>query len=321
MTKHLISIADLKKLEIEWLLKKAQDLKKNPKKYHKALYEKVLMTFFQMPSLRTEVSFDVAMFKMGGEIVDYHSETSPWAAGKESVEDVGKVISRYVDAVMVRMHDHEELKKLAKNAKIPVINGLTSYEHPCQVLSDLQTIKENFKRLNVKSFKDLKLTYFGDARNNVTHSLILACAIMGMNISIACPNKKEYMPNPEIIRLALKLAKKYHTKSHKFKVEITNEPERAIKGADIVYTDSWMSYRIPKEEKPRRVKDLFKFQVDKNLMKHAKHTAIFMHDLPALRGQEVSKDVIDGKQSVVFDQAENRMHMEKAILLWFLKNK
>ncbi len=319
MTKHLLSISDLKKSEIEWLLKKATDLKKNPKKYHKALYEKVLMTFFQMPSLRTEVSFDVAMFKMGGEIVDYHSETSPWAAGKESVEDVGKVISRYVDAVMVRMHDHEELKKLAKNSKIPVINGLTSYEHPCQVLSDLQTIKESFKRLKTKSFKGLKLAYFGDSNNNVTHSLILASAIMGINISIVCPNKKEYMPNPEIVRLGIKLAKKYNKRIPK--IEITDEPERAVKHSDIVYTDSWMSYRIPKEEKPRRVKDLYKFQVDKNLMKHAKHTAIFMHDLPALRGQEVSKDVIDGKQSVVFDQAENRMHMEKAILLFFLKKK
>ncbi len=318
MAKHLLSISDLTKKEIESLLKKASDLKKNPKKYNKALYDKVLMTFFQMPSLRTKVSFDVAMFKMGGNIVDYNSETSPWAKGKESVEDFARVISRYVDAVMVRMHDHNELQKFADNASIPVINGLTSYEHPCQILSDLQTIKENFGRFKVKSFEGLKLAYFGDSNNNVTHSLILACSIMGMNMSVACPNTNEYSPDPSILKLAKKLIKANKSKS---KIEITNNPQKAAHNADIIYTDSWMSYRIPKEEKPRRVKDLSKYQVNKNLMKHAKKTAIFMHDLPALRGQEVTKDVIDGKQSVVFEQAENRMHMEKAVLLYFLKKK
>ncbi len=310
--RHLLSIADLSKAQIMYLLKLAKDLKKNPNKYHTALYEKVLLTFFQMPSLRTEVSFDVAMFKMGGEIVDYHSENSPWAHGKESIEDVGRVLSRYVDCVMVRMHEHNELVKLAKNSSVPVINGLTSYEHPCQILSDLQTIIEKFGRLD-----GLKLSYIGDSFNNVTHSLIYAGAIMGMDISIGCPAKKEYSPDPVVVKKAKQLAKKYKNKN--FKLKISSEPFTAAKDSHIIYTDSWMSYRIDPKMRNKRIKDLKKYQITGKIMRIANKKAIFMHCLPALRGMEVAKQVIDGKQSVVFDQAENRMHMEKAILLWLMK--
>jgi len=298
---NLLSIADLNKPEVEKLIRVAEDVKKRPGGYKNKLKQKVLLTFFQMPSLRTEVSFDVAMFKMGGEIVDYHSETSPWAAGKETIEDVAKVLSRYVDCVMIRMHDHKDLLKFAKNSSIPVINGLTSQEHPCQVLSDLLTIKEEFG-----NFKGLKLAYLGDSLNNTTHSLILACAMMGIDMVVICPKKKAYMPDPKVLRTARKLGKGKITVKHKV---------GAVEDADIVYTDSWMSYRISKKEKAKRTKDLKPYQVNKKVMKLASHDAIFMHDLPALRGQEVTKDVMDGDQSVVWDQAENRMHMEKAILL------
>lgn len=305
---NIISIADLSKKQINALLKNATDIKKNPKKYNSKLKQKVLLTFFEMPSLRTMVSFDMAMYKMGGEIIDYHAENSPWGAGKESIEDVASVLSRYVDAVMIRMHSHKEFVKFAQKSRVPVINGLTSYEHPCQILSDLQTINEEWTQ-----FEGLKLAYLGDANNNVTHSLMYACAIMGINMSIACPNKYDYSPDPKVLKRAKQLAKKSGAT-----LEITTHPSKAAEGAHVIYTDSWMSYRIPKNEKERRTRDLKKFQVNSNIMKVADPDAIFMHCLPATRGNEVTKSVIDGKQSVVFDQAENRMHMEKAILLKLL---
>ena len=293
--KNLISINDLSKKEILDLINLAIKIKKYPKKYKNKAFEKVLLTFFELPSLRTELSFDTAMFQMNGEVIDYHSENSPWAHGKESIEDVAQVVSRYCDLVMIRMKDHNEFVKFAKNSKIPVINGLTSYEHPCQILSDLMTIYEERGKL-----KGLKLAYFGDANNNVTHSLINAANILGINMTIACPNNKEFMP-----RVPLKKVKMFHDSS-------------AAKDADIVYTDSWFSYRIPKSQYKKRAKILRKFQVNKDVMKCSKKNAIFMHCLPALREFEVTKDVIDGKQSIVFDQAGNRLSMQKAIILKLL---
>ena len=309
MTHHLLSITDFSKKEIVQIIKKALDVKKHPRKYSNALYEKTLMTFFQAPSLRTEVSFDVAMFQMGGEIVDYHSETSPWAKGKESIEDVAKVVSRYCDIIMIRMHDHRELMKFAKNSSIPVINGLTSEEHPCQIVGDFMTILEKKRKLS-----KIKIAYVGDANNNVTHSLILAGAMFGLDISIACPKMKEFMPQQRIMKQALQIARKTRCK-----IEVTTNPQQAVKNADVVYTDSWMSYRIQPSEEKRRVKILKPYQVNNKLMKNAKKNAIFMHCLPAKRGQEVTKDVIDGKQSIVFDQAGNRLFSEKAILLFLFK--
>lgn len=302
MTRHLLSINDLSKKEFLYLLKLAATIKKNPKKFHRSLYEKTLMTFFQAPSLRTEVSFDVAMFQMGGEIVDYHAETSPWAKGKESLEDVSRVVSGYCDGIMIRMPDHAALLKFAHYSKIPVINGLTTVEHPCQIVGDMLTILEKKKRLS-----NLKIAYVGDANNNVTHSLMLACAKLGIKMSIGCPQQIEFSPQQTFI----KQTKKY--------VTITHDPVEAVKDADIIYTDSWMSYHIKPSEKKRRLKILKPFQVNQNLMKQAKKNALFMHCLPAKRGEEVTAGVIDGKQSVVFDQAANRLYSEKAILLWLIK--
>jgi ornithine carbamoyltransferase len=295
--KNLLSINDLNKKEILDLINLAIKIKKNPEKYKNKAFEKVLLTFFQLPSLRTELSFDVAMFQMNGKVIDYHSESSPWAHGKESIEDVSKVISKYCDLVMMRMNDHNELIKFAKNSKIPVINGLTSYEHPCQILSDLITIYEKKGKL-----KGLKLVYIGDSNNNVTHSLISASNILGINMTIACPKNKNFMP-----KVPLK------------KVKMFYNVKNAVKDADIVYTDSWMSYRIPKSQHKKRAKILKLFRVTKNVMKYAKNTALFMHCLPALRGEEVTKEVIDGKQSIVFDQAENRLYMQKALIIKLLK--
>jgi ornithine carbamoyltransferase len=309
--KHLLSMLDISKKELLNIIKLAQKVKKNPKKYHNKLYEKTLMTFFQAPSLRTEVSFDVAMFQTGGEIIDYHAETSPWAKGKESIEDVSRVVSRYCDAIMIRMHNHQDIVKFAKYSRIPVINGLSTQEHPCQIIGDFLTILEKKKRLS-----KLKLAYVGDANNNVTHSLILGCALLGLNMSIGCPSNKEFMPQPSVLRQAHRLAKKSQSK-----IEVTKDPYQAVKNADIIYTDSWMSYRIDKSQEARRIKILKPYQVNLKLLNATKKDVLFMHCLPAKRGQEVTKDVIDGKKSIVFDQAENRLHSEKAILLKLLIKK
>src|SRR3989344_5680642 len=222
--KHLLSILDLNKKEILGLIKKSLVIKKHPDKFKNKLYEKVLLTFFALPSLRTELSFDTAMFKMGGEVIDYHSESSPWAHGKESLEDVAKVVSKYCDIVMIRMSEHNELLKFAKNSSIPVINGLTSYEHPCQILSDLLTIYEKKKKLS-----RLKLAYFGDAFNNVTHSLIYACALLGIDISVCCPYLKEFSPDQNVMKKAKQIAKKT-----KAELIITQDIKEAAKNSDVI---------------------------------------------------------------------------------------
>ncbi|MEK6839596.1 MAG: ornithine carbamoyltransferase, partial [Nanoarchaeota archaeon] len=209
----------------------------------------------------------------------------------------------------IRMHDHQAVLKFAKNSSIPVINGLTSEEHPCQILGDFLTIVEKKRKL-----RGLTLAYVGDANNNVTHSLLLGCAFMGMNIKIACPPSKEFLPHPHIIALAKKIAQKT-----KAKILFTQYAHEPVRDADIVYTDSWMSYRIQSSEEKHRNKVLKPYQVNPKLMKHAKKNAIFMHCLPAKRGQEVTSSVLDSKQSVVFDQAENRLHIQKAILLKLMK--
>jgi ornithine carbamoyltransferase len=307
--KHFLSVLDFSKSEWMTLLNLSDTIKKYPKKYHKSLYEKTLMTFFQAPSLRTEVSFDVGMFKMGGEIIDYHSETSPWAKGKERIEDVAKVVSRYCDIIMIRMYDHTELLKFARFSTIPVINGLTMVEHPCQTIADFMTMREEFG-----SLKGLKVAYVGDAHNNVTHSLMLGAGLFGMDFRIGCPLKKNFVPLPSMVRKTKQLMK--HSGGLYM---MTSNAGKAVADVDVVYTDSWMSYHINPSEKKRRLNMLKPYRVTQSLMNRAQEDAIFMHCLPALRGMEVTSGVIDGKQSVVFDQAENRMHTEKALLLWLLK--
>tara|TARA_Y100000034_G_C6898623_1_gene414909 strand:- start:1223 stop:2170 length:948 start_codon:yes stop_codon:yes gene_type:complete len=307
--KHLLSIKDLVKQEILDLTNFAQGIKKSPKKYATSAFEKNLLMMFEAPSLRTRISFETAMVQMGGDSINYHMEHSPWGHGKESIEDSAKTISRYVDIAMARIYSHEELVKFAASASVPIINAMTNFEHPCQTLGDLLTITEKKKKL-----KGLTLTYVGDSNNNVTNSLLYGCAKVGININIACPKRKEFSPVMSIVKEARTFAKKERSS-----VNIYNDVKKAVKNADIIYTDSWMSYRIPKAQKAKRIKVLKPFQVTKKVMSYAKKNAIFMHCLPAKRGLEVSADVIDSPQSVVFDQAENRLHTEKAILLWLLK--
>ncbi|MBS3134525.1 ornithine carbamoyltransferase [Candidatus Woesearchaeota archaeon] len=297
--RHLLSLEDLRKDDMLKLIEKALYIKKNTEKFSKAMYENSMLMIFEQPSLRTILSFETAMTQMGGHAINYYSALSPWGAGKESIEDVGHVISRYVNIAIARIAEHEEIIKLAENSAVPIINALSNREHPCQVLGDMLTIMEKRKTLT-----NLQLTYIGDANNNVTYSLMYACKKLGIEMHIACPPNKEFMPDKESV-----------TKTGSI---VFNNPTEAAKNSDIIYTDSWMSYHISKSQKNRRIKILKPYQVTSEIMKNAKKDAVFMHCLPALREQEVTKDVIDGKQSIIFDQAENRLHIQKSIILWCL---
>jgi len=300
--KNLISLSSLNSNKFNDLIARAIKIKKNYAEFSRKLYEKTLLMFFEVPSLRTRVSFQVAMEQMHGNAINYYSAHSPWGMGKESMEDVARTISQYCDIAAARIYSHDEIKKLAKHASIPIINMMTDDGHPCQILGDYLTIKER-----LGDVKNIKIAYLGDAENNVTYSLMRACKITGNKLSIGCPNKEEYLPKKSVIR---------ETKSGL--IDITSNAEKAVKNADIVYTDSWMSYRIKKEEKERRLKDLKPYQVNKKLFSKANKKASFMHCLPATRGHEVTAEVIDGKGSIIFPQAENRLHIQKAILLSLL---
>lgn len=301
---HFISVKDVKDKEIMELIKHAVQIKKNPARFADALKQKTMLMLFEAPSLRTRLSFETGMTELGGHAIAYHLGEST-AGKKESIEDLARVFSRYVDIAMARIYSHEMLVEIARNASVPVINGMTNLEHPCQVLSDLVTIYEKRRRL-----KGLKLAYVGDGFNNTTHSLLYGCPKVGMDISIGCP--KNLMPDTKILLEADRIAKR-----NKTRIEITTAAEKAVKNADIVYTDSWMSYHVPESHERARKKILKPYQVNKNLMKHAPE-ALFMHCLPAKRGDEVTSEVMDSKLSVVYDQAENRLHAQKALILWLM---
>ena len=302
---NLLSLTGLDSGNISEFISQASKIKNIPKKYNGMLKNKTMLMIFEKPSLRTRVSFEVGMTQMGGHAIYLDAKASPLGE-KETIADTAKVSSRYCDIIMARLFEHAKMEELAKNSAVPVINGLTNTFHPCQILSDLLTIKEKKGKL-----KGLKLSYVGDSNNNITHDLLLGCSAVGIGFSIGCP--KEMMPQKWIVDIAMKKAKASGSK-----IIITNNAKDAVGNADIVYADSWMSYHIPKEEKENRIKLLKPYQVNKELMKNAKKDAIFMNCLPAMRGMEQTADVIDSSQSVVFDQAENRLHMQKAIILKLL---
>ena len=304
--KHLLEIKTLDKKEIFKLLKKTKEIKRKPKKFYNKLLNKTLLMFFEAPSLRTRVSFEVAMNQLGGKAIYYDISTSPLGKGKETIGDTAKVISKYCDIAALRIYSHEDLIKFSKNSSIPIVNMMTNYEHPCQILGDLFTIQEKKKKLG-----NIKICYLGDSNNNVTNSLIFACSILNIKLSIGCPSQKEFNVRNDVLKEAYKLG-------NKDLIKVYNDPLKAVKNSDFIYTDSYMSYRIPKNQEKRRVKILKPFQVNEKLMKYANNNALFMHCLPALRGQEVTKEVIDGKNSIVFEQAENRLYVQKAILLYLL---
>ena len=307
MKQHLIDLTDLNRKEILEILDLADDIKSNPLKYRDRLIGKTLLMIFEKPSLRTRVSFEAGMTQLGGHAIYYDISTSPMGK-KESIADTAKTASRFVNIIMARLFSHKDLLEIAENSKSPVINALTNFSHPCQILADLMTIREKKGKL-----KGLKLAYLGDGNNNITHSLLFGCSIVGIDIAVASPNGKDYEPLREVVNKA----EEYITQSGS-RVMITDDPESAAKNADIIYTDSWMSYHIPEDEKEGRIKILKPYQVNKQIMSFAKSDAIFMNCLPAMRGMEQTAEVIDGPQSIVFDQAENRLHVQKALLLMLL---
>ena len=298
-SKDLLTLDELSDGEIKKIIDLAIKLKKNNRrgKDKPLLKNKTLAMIFEKPSTRTRISFDTGMYQLGGHSIYLSSNELQLSRG-ESLEDTAKTMSRYVDLIMARVYDHKTLEILSNNASIPVINGLSDSFHPCQILADLMTIKEKKKKL-----KGLKIAWIGDG-NNVCNSLIYGCAKSKIKITIATPNGFE--PDMNIVRKC----KKYTD------VTITNEPTLAVKDADIVMTDTFVSIHTKNPEQSRKF--LPKFQVNSSLMKKAKNNALFMHCLPAKRTHEVSEDVIDGPQSIVWDQAENRLHVQKALMLALL---
>jgi len=299
--RSLLSICDIKN-EIPEILELAKDFKEGNIK-GKPLEGKTLAMIFQKSSTRTRVSFEVGMQQLGGNTLFLSNDDIQMGRG-EPISDTAKVLSRYVDGIMIRTVEHKEVIEFAKESDVPVINGLTNLEHPCQPLADMLTIQEKFGNF------DGKFAYVGDG-NNVCNSLLLICASIGMNISVACP--KGYEPNENIIKKANKIAEKNNSY-----MVITDDVEIGVKHAYGVYTDVWVSMGDEKEKRKRK-KVLEKYQVNQELMKLASDNAIFMHCLPAVRGEEVTSEVIDGPQSVVIDQAENRLYAQKALLYYFLR--
>lgn len=307
--RHLLTLEDWSQEQIAEAVATARAIKAEPHKVADVLRRKTLAMIFEKPSLRTRLSFEAGMNQMGGHAIYYDTATSPFSAGKETIADTVRTMCRYVDIIMARLFKHEDILEMARHATVPVINALTNFSHPGQILADLQTIEENKGRL-----AGLKLAYFGDSFNNVTHSLLFACPKMGMHLSIACPVGKEYEPDPRALSAAQANAAR-----HQVHFEVTHDAAAAARDADIVYTDSWMSYHIPKEKSGERMAIFAPYRVTRELMALAKSDAIFLNCLPAQRGMEQTADVIDGSQSVVFDQAENRMHMHKALMLLLLR--
>jgi ornithine carbamoyltransferase len=297
-TPHLLTLADRSAAEIEALIELARAIKRQPSRTKRALYERTLLMIFEAPSLRTRLSFETAMTQLHGHAINYYTLHSPWGAGKESIEDFARTASRYCDAVAARVFSHDDLTRFAASATVPTINALTNLGHPCQVLGDLLTIRERTGRLD-----GLVMAYAGDARNNVTYSLMRAAVRMGFSLRVACPPLDAYRPHPDVLR------------ERGGTVEVLDDLRQALAGAAVVYTDSWMSYRVPAAEREQRVTDLDAYRIDGAAMAGAAPHALFMHCLPAMRGMEVTDEVIDGPQSIVFDQAENRLHVQKAILL------
>jgi ornithine carbamoyltransferase len=300
--KDFLTIDQCTSEELMSLLSDAIHMKKLQKQGipHPYLSGKVLGMIFEKSSTRTRVSFEVGMLQLGGHAIFLSSKDIQLGRG-ETISDTAKVLSRYVDGLMVRTYSHSSVEEFSKNATVPVINGLTDLHHPCQVLADLQTVLEHKGRLT-----GLKMCYVGDGNNNMAHSLIEGAVKVGMHISIACP--VGYEPNEDILSQA-----KLVGENTGGSVTVSSDPIEAVKAADVIVTDVWTSMGMESEQEAR-LQAFQPFQVNQELCKHAKNDYIFLHCLPVHRGEEVTAEIIDGSHSVVFDEAENRLHAQKAIL-------
>ena len=298
----LLSISDIKD-DVKHILELASKIKAGEIE-EKPLEGKTLAMIFQKSSTRTRVSFDVGMYQLGGRAIFLSSNDLQMGRG-EPISDTAKVLSRFVDGIMIRAIKHSDVEELAKYSDVPVINGLTDLEHPCQALADMLTFKEH-----LGDWEGKKICFVGDG-NNVSNSLLLIAPLLGMDMSLACP--KGYEPAEEVIKIAQEYAQENNTE-----IVITDDIGVAMENVDAVFTDVWVSMG-DEAEAAQREKDFAPFQVNNDLMSLANDGAIFMHCLPAIRGKEVTADVIDGPQSVIYDEAENRMHAQKAVLYHYLK--
>ena len=307
--KHFLSISDFDKKELMTILNIALRLKKELKttgSNKKLLFGRSMAMIFEKPSLRTRLSFEIGMTQLGGHAI-YLAPSDIGLGVREKISDVARVTSSMADIIIARVFRHESVEELSKYSRVPVINVLSDLEHPCQILADLLTIIEI-----KKSFSGIKLAFVCDGENNVTHSLALACAMLGIRFSVASP--RGFKMN----KLIVKKAKKIAVNTGASLIE-TNNPIDVVQNADVVYTDTWVSMG-DESEKEKRLKIFRDYQVTISLMKKTKPNAIFMHDMPAYRGLEVSAEVIDGPQSVIFQQAENRLHAQKALLVYLLNS-
>ena len=304
--KNFINISDLSSEELRFIIEEAKSRKKKRKSLNKSSPDedkpfegKSMAMIFEKPSTRTRMSFDIAVKQLGGSSIILNPDGIHYGKGDETLKDTAKVLTEYVDIVMLRTSNHKNLEEFGKHLDIPIINGLSDQSHPCQILSDILT----FEEIN-GSIKDKVISWLGDGNNNMSNSLIEAAGKFSFKLKIGCP--KNYMPNKRILKWA---------KKNKVNLIVTKKPEEAVKDSDCVMTDKWISMN-DKVNKKLKKKILKSYQVNKNLMKKAKPNAIFMHCLPVGRGEEVTDEVIDGKQSVVWRQALNRVHAQKSIINW-----
>ena len=306
--KNFINISDISKSDLRFIVdnakfrkRKRSSLNKNAIDSDAPLDGKILIMIFEKPSTRTRISFDLAVKQLGGKSVTLNPDEIHYGSGNESLRDTAKILSQYADVVMLRTYAHKKVLDFSKYLDIPIINGLTDLNHPCQIMSDIMTFEE------LKGpIKNKKIAWLGDG-NNIVYSLIEASVQFDFELSVACP--KGHEPNKQILNWA---------KKHKSKISITKNPLTAAKGADCVMTDKWISMN-DRNNKNKKIKALKPYQVNKKIMKLAKDDSVFMHCLPANRGNEVTDEVIDGKQSAVWLEALNRIHIQKSIIEWCLK--
>lgn len=312
--RHITKISDLSRPEIASVLSLAMEMKANPTDYNTALKDKTLLMLFEKPSLRTRVSLEAGMTSLGGHGIAYMTGDSPLGQ-KETYEDTGAVLSRMCDAVTARVKSRDQIAGLAANSTIPIVNALDDYAHPMQMLADAQVMMEH---LGVgpsgtdQGLQGVKFAFCGDLNNNVTYDLMRLGAIVGMDVRVAGPKGADFAIEPSVLEECAALSA---ADANAGTVKVCETAEEAVDGCDFVYADSWMSYGIQGAERDNRFNQLLPYQINSKLMTHAAPTGKFMNCLPAMRGEEQTAEVIDGPQSIVFDQAENRLHAQKALLV------
>jgi ornithine carbamoyltransferase len=299
--RHLLSDFDLSQ-ELAEVLQIAEKIKSSPNKYRHTLENKTLIMLFELPSLRTRISFEAGMTELGGHAIYYGVDEGGFSRS-ETLEDGVKVLSRYCSCIMARVLKQESLERMGAVSTVPIINGMTEKYHPCQNLADLLTIHEKKGDLN-----NLKIAYVGDGGCNTAASTMIGCSSMGMDVNVVCPDYPEYSPSCQLLE---------KVNGHEGKVSVFHDPSEGVKNMDVIYTDVWVSAGM-EEEKEKRMKVFPPYQVNSSLVSKAEKDCIVMHCLPAHRGLEITSEVMDSPQSVVFDQAENRMHAQKGLLYWIL---